>query len=144
VTTSLARRFAIFVVVAVAALWAAETGGPSAVHAGDVPFDAYPAKNPLSGDQDSIDKGAFLFGKWCTQCHGMKADGESRFGKYAYDLRKFWRGYCNFVVLVMNGRPKKQMPAWGGILTEEEVAKIGAFLETIRNEKANWEGTCNL
>ena len=106
--------------------------------------DAYPKANPLAGIQEEIQEGARLYFKWCVSCHGAKADGVSRFGDYAKDLRKFWRGYCNFVVLVMNGRPKKQMPAWGGILDEEEVAKIGAFLETIANEKANWEGTCNL
>ena len=101
---------------------------------------AYPDVNPLSGDQDAIHQGGKLYSKWCRQCHGRKADGVSqRFGKYSGDLRKFWRGYPEFVVIVLNGRPKKKMPPWGGVLDEDEIAQIAAYLETLAIEGANWK-----
>lgn len=106
--------------------------------------DAYPRKNPLSGDEEAIKKGARLYFKWCVACHGKHADGVSRFGDYAADLRRFWRGYCDFVVLVLNGVPKKQMPPWGGVLDEEQIAQIGAYLETLSLEGAVWESRCSL
>lgn len=101
---------------------------------------AYPDVNPLSGDTDAIHEGGKLYSKWCRQCHGRKADGVSqRFGKYSGDLRKFWRGYPEFVVIVLNGRPKKKMPPWGGVLDEDEIAQIAAYLETLAIEGANWK-----
>ncbi len=43
--------------------------------------------------------GKQLYFNWCVQCHGVKADGDSpRFGKYAGNLTKFWRGYTEFVM----------------------------------------------
>lgn len=101
---------------------------------------AYPDVNPMSGDKDAIHEGGKLYSKWCRQCHGRKADGVSqRFGKYSGDLRKFWRGYPEFVVIVLNGRPKKKMPPWGGVLDEDEIAQIAAYLETLAIEGANWK-----
>ena len=97
------------------------------------------SSNPLSGDPEAIDLGKRLFFTWCVQCHGPKANGESRFGKYAGDLTKFWRGYKEFVVVVKDGRPGKQMPPWKQVLDDENIAKIGAFLETLAVEGANWK-----
>lgn len=98
-----------------------------------------PSSNPLSGDAEAIELGTKLYFTWCVQCHGHKADGESRFGKYAGDLTKFWRGYKEFVVIVKNGRPDKMMPPWKDVLDEDNIAKIGAFLETRAQEGANWK-----
>jgi len=61
--------------------------------------------NPVSGNPEAIEAGRKLYFTWCVQCHGPKADGVSRFGKYAADLREFWRGYREFVTSVKNGRP---------------------------------------
>jgi mono/diheme cytochrome c family protein len=98
-----------------------------------------PSSNPLSGDPEAIELGTKLYFTWCVQCHGHKADGESRFGKYAGDLTKFWRGYKEFVVIVKNGRPDKMMPPWKDVLDDDNIAKIGAFLETRAEEGANWQ-----
>ena len=97
------------------------------------------SSNPLSGDPEAIDLGKRLFFTWCVQCHGPKANGESRFGKYAGDLTKFWRGYKEFVVIVREGRPGKQMPPWKQVLDDDNIAKVGAFLETLAVEGANWK-----
>lgn len=98
------------------------------------------SSNPLSGDPEAIDLGKHLYFNWCVQCHGAKADGDSpRFGKYAGDLRKFWRGYPEFVNTVKNGRPGKQMPPWKEFMDEDTIAKLGAYLETLAVEGANWK-----
>jgi len=98
-----------------------------------------PSSNPLSGDPEAIDLGKRLYFTWCVQCHGPKANGESRFGKYAGNLTVFWRGYKEFVVIVKNGRTSKQMPPWKDVLDDDNIAKIGAYLETRAVEGANWK-----
>ena len=97
------------------------------------------AANPVSGNPEAIAAGRKLYSMWCIQCHGPKADGVSRFGKYAADLREFWRGYREFVTIVKNGRPDRQMPPWKEVLDDAKIAEVGAFLETLAIEGANWK-----
>jgi hypothetical protein len=54
-------------------------------------------------------------------------------------LRKYWRGFSEFVAIVVAGRPKKQMPPWGSVLKGEEIMQIGAYLEALAVEGANWK-----
>ena len=103
------------------------------------PANKVPSSNPLSGDPEAIDLGKRLYFTWCVQCHGPKANGESRFGKYAGNLTVFWRGYKEFVVIVQNGRPGKQMPPWKNVLDDDNIPKIGAYLETLAQPGANWK-----
>jgi quinohemoprotein ethanol dehydrogenase len=100
---------------------------------------AVPSDNPLSGDPAAIEAGRRLYNTWCSQCHGGKANGESRFGKYAADLTKFSKGYTEFATVVVAGRPDRQMPPWDGVLDGEQISQIGAYLETLAVEGANWE-----
>ena len=100
---------------------------------------AVASSNPDSGKPEAITAGRELFNTWCMQCHGPKADGVSRFGKYAGDLRVFWRGYGEFVTIVKNGRTQKQMPPWKDVLDDAKIAQIGAYLETLAIEGANWK-----
>lgn len=100
---------------------------------------AVPSDNPLSGDPEAIEAGRRLYNTWCSQCHGGKADGVSRFGKYAADLTKFSKGYTEFTIAVVAGRPDRQMPPWDGVLDGEQISQIGAYLETLAVEGANWE-----
>lgn len=97
------------------------------------------SSNPLSGDAEAIDLGKRLYFTWCVQCHGPKANGESRFGKYAGNLTTFWRGYKEYVLTVKNGRVQKMMPPWKDVLDDDNIAKIGAYLETLAEEGANWQ-----
>jgi mono/diheme cytochrome c family protein len=103
------------------------------------PAGKVPSSNPLSGDLEAIDLGKRLYFTWCVQCHGPKANGESRFGKYAGNLTVFWRGYKEFVIIVKNGRTGRQMPPWKEVLDDDNIAKIGAYLETQAVEGANWK-----
>lgn len=105
----------------------------------DRPSTVVPSSNPRSGKPEAIEAGRKLYFKWCTQCHGPKADGVSRFGQYAADLRIFWRGYREFVTIVKDGRTARQMPPWKEVLGDEEIAQLGAFLETLAIEGAKWK-----
>ncbi|MGH6896042.1 MAG: c-type cytochrome [Geminicoccales bacterium] len=98
-----------------------------------------PSSNPLSGDPEAIEAGRKLFNTWCSQCHGPKADGVSRFGHYASDLREFSQGYTEFATIVVEGRTERRMPPWDGVLDGEQISQIGAYLETLAIEGANWE-----
>ena len=47
-----------------------------------------------------------------------------------------------FIILAMvvvAGRPDRQMPPWDGVLDGEQISQIGAYLETLAVEGANWE-----
>ena len=144
-------RIASIVVVSVAALGmfcsnlvtAMEEENPepeiAAAESADMNDSKIASSNPLSGDPEAIELGQRLFFTWCVQCHGPKADGNSRFGKYAGNLTIFWRGYPEFVKIVQNGRVKKMMPPWKDVLDEDAISKIGAYLETLAKEGANWQ-----
>lgn len=96
--------------------------------------------NPMSGDADAIKAGRKLYGRWCRQCHGAKLDGYSpRWGKHGADLRKFWKGYRQFALIVLEGQLEKRMPAHKEYLSGEEVLSIGAFIETKSIKGANWK-----
>ena len=129
-------RWGLVVALGAIAFWTIY--GSSSARA-DETVVSVPSSNPLSGDAEAIEAGRKLFGTWCSQCHGGKADGVSRFGKYASDLRKFKLGYTEFAVVVVEGRAQKQMPPWDGVLDGEQVSQIGAYLETLAIEGANWE-----
>ncbi|MFK7965321.1 MAG: cytochrome c [Burkholderiaceae bacterium] len=96
--------------------------------------------NPMSGDADAIKAGRKLYVRWCQQCHGVKLDGYSpRWGKHGADLRKFWQGFRQFALIVLEGVPEKRMPAHKEYLSGEQVLQIGAYIETKSMKGANWK-----
>ena len=95
--------------------------------------------NPLSGDDEAIKTGRTLFNTWCSQCHGVAADGIApRFGKYSADLRRFNKGFYEFAGIVAEGIVDKQMPPWGDVFEGDEISEIGAYLETLAIDGAKW------
>jgi len=139
VTSSRDKRLGLVLAVGLLLFSGSDLRGPFPVSAADTPSTPLPSSNPLSGDQDAIQQGRKLYFTWCVQCHGPKADGVSRFGHYAADLRQFWRGYREFVAIVKDGRVERQMPPWKEILGDRDIAQIGAYLETLAIEGANWK-----
>ncbi|HWH49332.1 MAG TPA: c-type cytochrome [Burkholderiales bacterium] len=101
-----------------------------------------PEANPLSGDQKAIQNGKSWFRGVCANCHGGRADGQGERGTGA-DLRKFNKGFKRFVETVKNGREVpgriQSMPAWGAVLKEEQIYQIGAYLETLAIDGADWK-----
>jgi len=104
--------------------------------------DEIPDVNPMSGDQKAINSGKSWFRGVCALCHGGRADGAGERGNGA-DLRKFKLGFKKFVETVHNGRTiqgrSQNMPAWKGVLDDKQIYEIGAYLETLAIEGANWK-----
>jgi len=104
--------------------------------------DEIPGANPLSGDQNAIREGKSWFRGICGNCHGGLADGRGERGTGS-DLRKFNKGFKGFVEVVKKGREVpgriQNMPAWGAVLKEEQIYQIGAYLETLAIDGANWK-----
>jgi len=99
------------------------------------------SSNPFSGDTQAIREGKSMFRGICAVCHGSSADGKGERGQGA-DLRKFKRGFKEYLRISKEGRETglaQKMPAWGGIIADEDLMKIGAFLETLALEEANWK-----
>ena len=104
--------------------------------------DEIPQTNPLSGNAKAIASGRSWFRGVCASCHGGRADGQGERGTGA-DLRKFQLGFRGFVETVKNGRQvqgrAQVMPAWGAVLDEKTIYEIGAYLETLALEGADWK-----
>jgi len=106
-----------------------------------------PVVNPLSGNEKAINEGKSWFRSVCSACHGGRADGAGERGTGA-DLRKFNLGFRRFVETVQDGRQvqgrAQVMPAWGAVLDQKTIYQIGAYLETLAIDGANWkEGVKN-
>lgn len=73
----------------------------------------------------------------CAACHGA---GEGMPG-FAPDLSRFKGDQAAFLSVVTNGRPGTTMPRWQGVITEQEMLSIWAYLKqkssSDKNEKAN-------
>lgn len=101
-----------------------------------------PEVNPYSGDKKAIRSGRSWYRNVCGNCHGGRADGRGERGTGA-DLRKFKKGFKGFVQIVLDGRKVKgriqYMPAWRGVLKDKDIYQIGAYIETLAMEGANWK-----
>ena len=147
-------RWVLFVAVLCVWVYVLSGIGSTAAQTADQPAKTPPApqaadqpaaiqiesSNPFSGDPDAIQTGRALYFKCARNATAKKADGKSpRWGGYAKDLRKFWQGYSKFVLIVIQGVKGKQMPPWGDVLSGNEISHIGAYLETLAMEGANWK-----
>lgn len=108
--------------------------------------DAVPEVNPLSGDAKAIRSGKSWFRNTCTPCHGGRADGMGDMGTGA-DLRKLNIGFRRYHETVKNGRKVQGraqfMPSFS-FLDDKTIFEIGAYVETLAIEGANWkEGVVN-
>jgi mono/diheme cytochrome c family protein len=135
----LSTRWALFGAATLVMLGALSLGEPRKAVAQEKPTTPVPSSNPLSGNSEAIEQGSKLYFRWCVQCHGANADGRSRFGEYAKDLRQFSLGYSMFFATVVAGRPQKKMPPFGEYLSPEDMQRIGAYLETLAVAGANWK-----
>lgn len=104
--------------------------------------DPIPDANPYSANEKAIREGKSWYRGVCALCHGGRADGAGERGNGA-DLRKLQLGFKGFVEVVLNGREVQGrlqgMPAWRGVLKQDDIYKIGAYLETLAIDGANWK-----
>ena len=90
------------------------------------------AENPYSGNERAIEIGGVGYSQNCARCHGI--DGKS--GGLAPDLRELESGAEGdewYIDLTRNGYVQngvEKMPAFDGILSQEAMWAIRAWLET--------------
>ena len=101
-----------------------------------VPIEYAGKTNPL-GPEAAAD-GAKIFKANCTPCHGAEGHGDGPAGaaldpapKNLADLQAavgddylFWR--------INTGKPGTSMVAWKGILSDEEIWQVVAFIHTLK------------
>ncbi|MGQ0701272.1 MAG: c-type cytochrome [Panacagrimonas sp.] len=109
------------------------------------------AANPYRGNAEVIDTGRQMFNQGCAVCHGVDAVGERA---PAPDLRGL-QAYCrriedstlraacdkdvdtHFIKVVRKGKTlvgTVHMPAWDGVLRQEQVWAIKTFIEAQRKK----------
>jgi cytochrome c oxidase cbb3-type subunit 3 len=99
------------------------------VFAGGVAPDGAAIENPFEDDAQSITEGERLFGAMnCAECHGGPPVGFV--GPSLVDGRWRYGGNDGSVFeSIHSGRPKG-MPAYGGLLPEDAIWKIVAYLRS--------------
>jgi cytochrome c55X len=77
--------------------------------------------------QAETNVGERLYGRSCAECHGLKAQG----GALAPSLTAFKGTDDDFVRTILNGRSGTGMPPFKGLLSEEEIRQIRAYISTL-------------
>ncbi|MFN7928051.1 MAG: PQQ-dependent dehydrogenase, methanol/ethanol family [Blastocatellia bacterium] len=84
-----------------------------------------PAPPPLTAAADVVNAGRLLYAKNCGLCHG----GAAVSGGVIADLRHLNQTkHDAFLSIVQNGIATQGMPSFGGILKDEEIKAIQAFI----------------
>ena len=115
------RLIANFKVVAVAALsaWVLMAVAPSAM----AEEDDRPKNVPRGG-------GKVAFTQFCTTCHMPDGRGGQNEGGYGADLRKTPLDVDMVVHTIANGRAGRGMPAFKGLIDEENIRLVAEFIKT--------------
>ncbi len=101
-----------------------------------VPTEYAGLTNPFTADAAS--EGALIFQGYCESCHGPQGKGDGYAGQnldpkpkdlaelqsVAGDDYLFWR--------VADGKPGTSMIPWRGILEDEQIWKVVAFIRTLK------------
>jgi mono/diheme cytochrome c family protein len=78
-------------------------------------------------ESQKIEKGRALYAGTCAHCHGFRMISV---GSVAFDLRQFPHDQKpRFVQSVTNGK-NGRMPAWGDLLSREEIDDLWAYVKT--------------
>jgi len=94
-------------------------------HADDAAAAAPAGERPAEFTPERVEKGKQMYKQLCLRCHGP----EMVAGNNAFDLRTFpLNDRARFFNSVTNG--KRAMPPWKGILTEEEIGIVWAYVGT--------------
>jgi cytochrome c55X len=105
----------------VAARFAAPTIALAAAHAASAQPDA-------GIDQTQIDQGKVTYAEKCSHCHGP---GMANSGTITPDLRRFPDDRDRFFITVKSGKNNK-MPPWGDLLSDDEIARLWAYVSSQR------------
>jgi mono/diheme cytochrome c family protein len=84
---------------------------------------------PAAAD-DKVAAGEDVFNTYCSTCHGTNLESSGQ----SFDLRKLKADERpRFERSVLNG--KNQMPPWKGVLSEEEIDQLWAYVRAHANDR---------
>lgn len=128
--------FGVFVLALSAIVLAACGGGSNATAIPTVPADYAGKTNPLG--PDAATAGAEVFKTNCESCHGPQGHGDgpagaaldpqpknlAEFAPQVGDDYLYWR--------VNTGKEGTAMVAWKGVLTDDQIWQVIAFVRTLK------------
>jgi mono/diheme cytochrome c family protein len=83
------------------------------------------ASVPAWATDAKVEAGATIYGNYCSNCHGDELRNAS--GGVTFDLRRLRpEDHDRFVNSVLDG--KRQMPAWRGVLDQQKIEAVWAFI----------------
>lgn len=91
--------------------------------------------SPISPSEENLIAGAKLYQQMCSRCHGMGNQSENVYGHSFYPpapkllLSRPWYTDSQMFWLVKHGIRNTAMPAWGSLLSDEEIWKVVTFLQ---------------
>jgi mono/diheme cytochrome c family protein len=132
------KRLLFLILVLTLALTLSACGGKSAptVSSSSVPADYAGRTNPFG--TDAATDGAVNYNTYCEACHGATGLGDGPAGPsldpkpanllsvaaQAGDDYLFWR--------ISEGKPGTSMVGWAGVLNEEQIWQVIAYLRTLK------------
>jgi mono/diheme cytochrome c family protein len=85
--------------------------------------------NPFAGNADAVKAGRQIYlSTGCYNCHGIEAKG----GGIAPDLTATKLDAQQMFRTIHDGRPGTLMPSWGKQLSSDEIWKVIAYLQSLR------------
>jgi len=130
------KKYLLFALILGTLLLAACGGSNEPATPETVPAEYAGKTNPLSAD--AATGGAKLFQVNCEPCHGAQGHGDGPSGELLDPKPKnlpvlaatvgddylFWR--------ISTGKPGTSMAPWTGVLTEEQIWQVVAFIRTLK------------
>ena len=117
------------------------------------PTGSVRAQAPDVGTDAQREAGKNLYGKYCSQCHGEKGDGQGYATPHLYPVpRDFTTGkfkvrttpngalptHQDLINIIRRGMPYTSMPAWPN-LTDEEVSNLAYYITSFSADFSNAE-----
>jgi cytochrome c(L) len=89
-------------------------------------------KNPYNGDKEAIAAGRAIYDQWCAACH--LADGTGRIGSNLTDKQVTYPRVATDVGMfeAIYAGASGAMQAFGNRLTQDEILRLMAFIETLK------------
>ncbi len=129
----------IILVISAVLLSACGGGGGSATERQDPPAEYAGIANPFEGDADAATQGQQLFTSNCASCHGNEAAGDGAAGasldpkpaNLQATAKETDPAYQHWVIAKGGTAAglSPSMPAYEGILTDEDIWRIVTYLE---------------
>jgi len=91
-------------------------------------------KNPYTGDKEAIAQGRAAYDQWCAACH--LADGTGRIGSNLTDAQVTYPRVANDIGMfeAIYAGASGAMQAFGNRLTQDEILRMMAFIETLKKK----------